>query len=57
MKKGKRGNVENKSWMTLKIRANSQIRVNESPVRTMPGFGWMKVQALFESAANINKLP
>lgn len=57
MKKGKRGNVENKFWMTLKIRANSQIRVNESPVRTMPGFEWIKVQALFESAANINKLP
>lgn len=57
MKKGKRANIENKFWVTLKIRANSQIRVNESPVRIMPGFEWIKVQCLFESAANINKLP
>lgn len=57
MKKGKRANVENKFWMTLKIRANSQIRLNESLVKIMQGFEWIKVQALFESAANINNVP
>lgn len=56
MKKGKRANVENKFCMTLKIRANSQIGVNESLVRIMQSFEWIKVLALFESAANINKV-
>lgn len=43
--------------MTLKIRANSQTRLNESLVKTMQGFEWIKVQALFELEANINNVP
>lgn len=56
MKKGKRANMEKKFWMTLEISANSQIRVDESLVKTMRDFERIKVQALFASAADIHNI-
>lgn len=43
MKKAKIAYAKNKFWMTLKIIANKQIRVDESLVRTMQGFKLIKV--------------